>query len=233
MDGASSGGVQLKWMAEADSRGRGTMPPSLARACVRAASVIAMQHSLGMQCSSGSRLCLVLCSLCCETHHCHGARCHGTEPSCPTCVCPYPICQLWQLCVWGDKCVSVCILSRPNICDSGKEFNLRIICKSSGNSFILKLVEDSTYYWAKWALQPNHDITNDRDWRIHDDGSNCHFAIQKQFLQVLDREASPFHKRHVIHQPIDLQETWKRKHCPSHHSCMKRTVCLLRCANNF
>lgn len=42
-------------MAEADSCSRGTMPPSLARAYVRAVAVAAVPHSLGIQCSSGSR----------------------------------------------------------------------------------------------------------------------------------------------------------------------------------
>lgn len=38
---------------------------------------------------------------------------------------------------------------------------------------------------------------------------NCHFAIQRQFLQVWDKRASPFHKRHVIHQQVDLKASWR------------------------
>lgn len=122
-------------------------------------------------------------------------------------------------------CVCLCVLSKLKIRDYGKAFNCIKPCtfalsfvKSNGSWFILKFVGYSTYYWAKCTLQPNHNTTNDSGWRIHDDGSNCRFTIQKQFLQALDRQASPFHKRRVIHQPIDLRETWKRKHFPSHYS---------------
>lgn len=65
--------------------------------------------------SCGSCPCLLPRPPCCEAHYCPGAGSCGTEPSWPTCFCPYPISQLWQLWVWKDKvcvCVSLCILRK-------------------------------------------------------------------------------------------------------------------------
>ncbi len=234
MHGAGPGCVRLKWMAEAEACSRGTKPSSLAKAYVRAVAVIATPHSPGIWCSSGSRSCLLPCPPCCETHYCPGAGSHGTEPSWPTCVCPYPISQLWQLCVWRDKvcvCVCLCVLSKLIISDYGKAFSSIKACSfvfgenPMGIHLFWDLLRVQPIIARECILQPSHNITNDRGWRSHDDCSDCHFAFQKQFLQVWDRQASPFHKRHVIHQPIDLQETWKRKHSPSHYSCVMLWIC--------
>lgn len=81
--------------------------------------------------------------------------------------------------------------------------------KSRGSSFILRFVEGSTSYWTKCTLQPRRNVTNDRSKGRQWWFKNCHFAIQRQFLQVWDKRASPFHIRHVIHQQIDLKATWR------------------------
>lgn len=65
--------------------------------------------------SCGSCACFLPRPPCCEAYYCPGAGSCGTEPSWPTCFCPYPISQLWQLWVWKDKvcvCVSLCILRK-------------------------------------------------------------------------------------------------------------------------
>lgn len=91
----------------------GTKPSSLAGVYVTAVAVIAMPHSPGIWCSSGSRPCLLLCPPCCETCSllwlpAPVAGSHSEESGWPTFVCPYPISQLWQLCVWRHKSVCVC-----------------------------------------------------------------------------------------------------------------------------
>lgn len=106
--------------------------------------------------------------------------------------------------------------------------------KSNVNSFILKFVEGSTYYHAECTLQPNHNITNDRVWRIHDDGSNCHFAVQKPFLASCEMGRSlHFTKDMLSISQLICKRLGRESNPPSYYSCMTLTVCPLRYANIF
>lgn len=142
----------------------GTKPSSLAGVYVTAVAVIAMPHSPRIWCSSGSRPCLLLCPPCCETCSllwlpAPVAGSHSEESGWPTFVCPYPISQLWQLCVWRHKsvCVWVCLcVFRLKICDVGKAFSFIKTCtlfvKSSWNFFILKFILCLTRGWAACSV---------------------------------------------------------------------------------
>lgn len=143
--------VQLEWMVEVSAcggSGRGAQSHRLWLGLVSRLRQWLLCHGAA---GYGVAVALLLCPPCCETPSllwlpAPVAASLGEEPGWPTFVCPYPISQLWQLCVWTEtqKCSRVCVLLRLwlKICRVGKEFS----CSRTNLEITLRPAK----VWAIW-----------------------------------------------------------------------------------
>ena len=152
----------------------------------------------GMECSSGSRPCLLpLSSWLWDTLLPRSWEpWHGMDPSWPTCVCPYPINQLWRLHMWRDKSVGVCLCQ-------GSHFWKIPMC---GHLF-------PDLLWVQSIIMPSVDFNLTTTLQMTESGESmmtAHTAILSFKSNSSKRGTDTtvhFTKRHVIHPPIDLEET--------------------------
>lgn len=124
--------VQLEWMAEAEVQACGGVAGWVRGGAeshrLWPGCVSRLRHWLPCHTAAGYGVAValapvfLLCPPCCETCSllwlpAPVAGSHGEEPGWPTFVCPYPISQLWQLCVWTETQKCVCVHVCFRVCD--------------------------------------------------------------------------------------------------------------------